>query len=236
MKTTLVIVELNELEGMKTFVPQINKDWYDQIIVLVGQPMLDNSLEWCKEKNIQTFIGERDVWNGYRNLFLSGLIEGEIVITTSPDGNSPPIFIPVIKEKLEQGYDMVIASRYLPPAISLDDTVLTKIGNKVLTGLINLRSYYHYTDALVIYRGYRTEIIKKLGFTEELNNFQWFLTGCSNLYGWESSMSIRAGRAGLNIAEIPASEPKSYRERRQNTFGHGFVIISQILQEEFFRK
>ena len=46
------------------------------------------------------------------------LIEGDVVLTFSPDGNSVPELIPDLVAKINEGYDMVIASRYLGPARS----------------------------------------------------------------------------------------------------------------------
>jgi glycosyltransferase involved in cell wall biosynthesis len=233
---TLIVVALNELEGITKILPQIKREHYDQLIVLDGGST-DGSIEWYLQKGYEYYIQKKKgVWEGYRELFASGLIKGDIVITFSPDGNSAPQFISRLAKKLENGcYDMVIASRYMPPAISLDDTWLTKFGNWLFTGIINLRSGFQYTDALVIYRAYRTSIVKQLGFDKELTWLQRKLANASNLYGWESSMSLRAGRASLRIAEIPASEPKAYRERRQSTFGHGFVVLTQIIHEGWLR-
>ena len=36
MKTTLLIMTLNEIDGMKVIMPQIDKTWIDQIIVVDG--------------------------------------------------------------------------------------------------------------------------------------------------------------------------------------------------------
>ena len=34
MKTTLLVMTLNEIEGMKEIMPQISRDWVDQIIIV----------------------------------------------------------------------------------------------------------------------------------------------------------------------------------------------------------
>jgi glycosyltransferase involved in cell wall biosynthesis len=233
-KVTLLVVELNELDGLKKIMPLIKKEWYDQLIVLDGGST-DGSIEWLYQNGYEYYIQhKKGVWEGYREIFTSGRIKGDIVITFSPDGNSAPQFIPLLSKAMVDR-DMVIASRYLPPAVSLDDTWLTKIGNWLFTGIINLRSGYQYTDALVIYRAYRAALVKQLGFNQELTWLQRKLSNASNLYGWESSMSLRAGRYPLRIGEIAASEPKAFRERRQSTFGHGFVVLTQIIHEGWLR-
>jgi hypothetical protein len=126
---------------------------------------------------------------------------------------------------------MVIASRYLDGASSEDDTRLTAIGNWGLTRLINTSGRFKYTDALVMFRAYRKNIIEQLGFTRPMNGLQQRLAKMTGLYSWEPSLSIRANRAGMRISEIGASEPKAFRERRQNTLVHGTAIGTQILHE-----
>lgn len=234
MKTTLIVCTLNELDGLKKIMPQIKPEWYDQLIMLVGKPIKDNTLWWCKEQGYETFVGEVNLWDGYRKLFNLGTVKGDIAITFSPDGNSIPEVIPQLIEAMKDK-DLVIASRYLDGASSEDDTQLTRFGNWLLTKLVNLRSGFKYTDALVMYRAYRTKIIKDLGFLDKPTWLQRQLIKLTGLYSWEPSMAIRAGKIPLRIGEIPANEPKASRERRQNTLVHGFAILTQIIHEGWFR-
>lgn len=82
-------------------------------------------------------------------------IEGDIVLTFSPDGNSIPEFIPELINKMKEGCDMVIVSRYLDDAKSDDDDFITGFGNWLFTKTINVLHGGHYTDAMVIFRAYR---------------------------------------------------------------------------------
>ena len=63
---------------------------------------------------------------------------------------------------MKEGYDLVIGSRYLDDAVSDDDTWLTGFGNWLFTKTINLLHGGNYTDAMVIYRSYRTKLIYDL--------------------------------------------------------------------------
>lgn len=238
MRTTIVIPTLNELSGLKDILPQIKREWYDQIVILDGKSD-DGTEKWYIQnweemlgRNIQLFTQiEKGLWNAYRELFLSNVVEGEIVITLSPDFNCPPSDIPKLKEKIESGYDMVIASRYKNGTKSLDDTKLTAFGNHLLTGVCNVLIGASYSDALNMYRAYRTSIINQLGFTEKPNLLQRQLAKMTSLYSFEPSLSIRAWSKHLKVCEISSSEPMAYRERRQNTLVHGSAILTQILYE-----
>ena len=59
---------------------------------------------------------------------------------------------------------------------------------------------------MVMFRGYRREVPEKLGLT--LNRGEAYEVHSAGRYvSWEPLMSIRAAKARLRIAEIPADEP-----------------------------
>jgi glycosyltransferase involved in cell wall biosynthesis len=228
---TLLVPTLNELNGLKTIMPQVKKEWVDQILILDGGST-DGSIEYCKQQEYDIYVQKKSgMWNAYREVYLSGKVKGDVIVTFSPDGNSVPESIPSLARKIIGGYDMVIGSRYLHGHISPDDTKLTKIGNRILTWLCNLSGGYEYTDALVMLRAYNKSVVQDLGFLDKPNWLQQCLIHMSPLYGWESSMSIRANKAHLLVGEEYFIEPKAFRKRRQNTFVHGFVVLTQILHE-----
>src|SRR5574340_154109 len=101
---------------------------------------------------------------------------------------------------------MVIVSRYAPGARSEDDSLVTGFGNWLFTGPINLLHGGRYTDAMVIYRCYRTSLIRELELDQDRSHRtpeRLFRTRIS----WEPLLSVRAARRRLRIAEIPGSEP-----------------------------
>ena len=234
-KVTLIVPALNELTSMKWVLPQIDRKFVNQIVILDGKSK-DGTADWAKAQGYDVFVQkEPGLWNAYSELFKAGMVKGDIVITFSPDGNSIPEAIPELIKKMES-QDMVIASRYKGYAKSEDDTKFTAWGNRFLTGLVNLASGFRYTDSLVMYRAYRTRLIDEMGFLEKPNWLQGKLIKMSNLYSYEPSLSIRAGKIPLRIAEIPASEPKAYRERRETIWTHGFMLLFQILYEGWWRR
>lgn len=232
MKTTLLVPTLNEIDGMRVIMPQIQPGWVDQILILDGGST-DGTIEFAREQGYDVVIQEkRGLINAYRQV--RPHIKGDVVITFSPDGNSVTEHIPQLNEMMQQGYDMVIVSRYLGGAKSEDDTFMTRMGNWVFTTLINVLMGGHYTDAMVIYRAYKTKLIDELGLMtdEPLSVERKF----SHMISWEPLLSMRAAKRKLRIGEIPGDEPPRIGGAGKcNHYTWGAVYLLEMGQE-FLRR
>ena len=47
MNTTLLVMALNEIDGMKAIMPKVDPSWVDQIILFDGGST-DGTVEWAK--------------------------------------------------------------------------------------------------------------------------------------------------------------------------------------------
>lgn len=231
MKITLIIPTLNEIDGMKVIMPLIRRQWYDQLIILDGGSK-DGTIEYARSSGYFVYVQKK---KGFRNAYneILPLIEGDVVITFSPDGNSIPELMPELINKMKEGYDMVIASRYLGGARSLDDDAVTAFGNWLFTNMINLLHRAHYTDAMVIFRAYKTKIIYDL----QLNNDKGYLTA-ERLFrtniSWEPLLSVRAAKKRLKVAEIRGDEPQRIGgERKLQVIKWGAAYLFQVFRELF---
>ena len=48
MKISLVVFALNEIDGMRVVMPQIKKEWVEELVVVDGHST-DGTLEYCRE-------------------------------------------------------------------------------------------------------------------------------------------------------------------------------------------
>ncbi|MBF0478888.1 MAG: glycosyltransferase [Candidatus Omnitrophica bacterium] len=234
MKVTLLIPTLNEIDGMKTIMPKVKREWIDQILVVDGQST-DGTADYARAQGYDVVIQQQ---KGIRHAYMEALphIQGDIILTFSPDGNSIPELIPECLNKMKEGYDMVIVSRYAKGAKSYDDDAITAFGNKVFTTSISLLHGFPYTDAMVIYRAYKKSLITELdldkdesyAFPEKLFNTK---------ISWEPLLSIRAAKRKLKIAEIPGDEPvREGGERKLQVMKWGAAYMYQVISEVFIWK
>ena len=176
---------------------------------------------------------------GMRNAYMEALtyIKGDVLLTFSPDGNSVVEKIPECIEKFKEGnYDMLIVSRYKDEAISDDDDRITGFGNWMFTSMINLFHEGKYTDAMVIYRIYKKQLIYDLDLDKDSSyetEEKLFGTNVS----WEPLLSMRAAKRKLKIGEIPGDEPARIGgERKLQIWRWGSVFMYQLIREIFVWK
>jgi glycosyltransferase involved in cell wall biosynthesis len=231
LKVTLIVPTLNEIDGMKAIMPKVHRDWCDQIIVLDGGST-DGTVQSAQEQGYFVYVQKRP---GFRHAYTEVLpfVKGDVIVTFSPDGNSVPELIPELIRKMKEGYDMVIASRYLDGAESADDDVITAFGNWLFTKTINFLHGGHYTDTMVIFRAYKTQLIYDL----ELHTDLAYSTA-ERLFGttisWEPLLSVRAAKRKLKITEIPGDEPPRVGgTRKLQVLRWGGAYYFQFLREKF---
>lgn len=219
MKSTLIVPTFNEIECLPAVLPSIKPEWIDEIIV-VDNHSTDGTVEWCAQHGYRVIT---QTTRGYGNAIREAVAvsTGDIIIEFPPDGSSLPEKIPELIKKIESGYDMVIASRYLGNAKSEDDDFLTGFGNALFTLLTNIFFGTHYTDSLVGFRGYKKSAYKTLGLDAPHLN-------------WVTQSSIRFPKYGYKVGEIEADEPKRIGgKRKMSPFKTGMSLL-EVLWKEFW--
>jgi len=221
MKTTLVIFTLNEIEASHAMFSRIPFDNVDEAFVIDGNST-DGTIEFFRENNIPVYLQDKP---GHGEAYKLGLEKatGEILIFFGCDGNNRPENIPALIEKMEKGYDLVIATRFGKSSKSHDATLLRKFGNWLFAFAVNVRWGARLTDVFDEFRAIKKESMQKL----ELEN---------SYFDLELEMIIKALKHNFKITEIPTiEEERKGGEAKLMTFRDGWMNFKCYVRE-FFRK
>ena len=116
MTRALVILTLNEADGVRALLDKIPFDCADEVIVTDGGST-DGTVELFRDVGIRIVPQEtRGLGEAFR--VAAAATTGDCLLFFSPDGNEDPADIPRLYALLEAGYDLAIASRFLPESVN----------------------------------------------------------------------------------------------------------------------
>jgi glycosyltransferase involved in cell wall biosynthesis len=213
---SLMMLSLNEIEGLREILPRIPIDILYEVIVVDGGST-DGSIEFAESFGYKVVRQQsKGIVNGIKEGFAA--LSGDVIIQFTPDNNMIPEKIPELIAKMEEGYDMVVVSRYLPPAKSQDDHLISGFGNWMFTTLVNVLFRTRFTDVLGFYRAYRINLLEELDLEIKLSI--------------DTQLNIRCAKRKKKVAEIPGDEPPRIGgQSSRSIIGNGLIELHTILDE-----
>ena len=125
----------------------------------------------------------------------------EQVVTMDCDGQHEPAHIPEFLKALDQGWDIVSGSRYLPASGANGEAPADRRAiNARVTALVNEVTGWSLTDAFCGFKAYRTEALTRIPLTEPG-------------YAMPLELWARAWRAGLSVRELAVERIYCDRDR-----------------------
>ena len=210
VQISVVIPCLNEEEAVGAVVDQawegIRSSGREGEVIVVDNASSDRSAEVAAEHGARVVTEPR---RGYGSAYLAGLADarGEYVVMGDADETYPIQELGPFVDRLEQGDDLVLGSRF-KGTIHGDAMpwLNRRIGNPILTGLLNLFFGVKVSDAHCGMRAVRRDALRTL----DLHS-----TGME----FASEMVFKAYRRGLSVSEIPIDYFPRVGESKLNRFG-----------------
>ena len=227
MSTAIIITTLNEIIGVKKIVPQINREWAEEIIFLDGGST-DGTIEEAKKMGFKVVMQKQkgEFAGGHGAAVLEGVnaTTSDNIILFGPDGNDEVEKIPELIEKIKEGYDQVLVTRFGKGSVNLDAGIVDRFGNKMFAFLVNVFFGGYWTDILN-----ESRIISRKAF----NELKFDAMGMSST----QQMSIRGLKRKQKICEIIGNEGERIGgKRKMHPLSTGASLSWGIIKEFIFWK
>jgi GT2 family glycosyltransferase len=145
-----------------------------------------------------------------------------VILALEGEGSPDPAEIDRLVDALVRGADVAKGSRFLPGGESNDVTASWRAWNWLLCRLVNILFRVRYTDLCSAYHGFWAQHLPLL---------------LDGIVGSETSLSVRAAKAGLRVVEVPAYERNRLDDRRDTrSFRRAWRLLRAIWREWTVRR
>lgn len=142
---------------------------------------------------------------------------GEIIVMLDADGSTDAAEIPRYVRALRDGADVAKGSRFLAGGGSSDITLVRRLGNWALSGLVNRLYGTAYTDLCYGYNAFWADRLPGLNIA------------CEG-FEVEALINVQIAKANLDVVEVPSYEsPRLHGESNLNPIRDGLRILRIIL-------
>ena len=219
---SVIMPVYNEAKTVRQILEKINSVDIDKEIIVVDDGSCDGTekiLKDIKYNNLKIIHHSSN--RGKGAAFLTGLFhaQGDFVIIQDADLEyEPDDYLKLIKVLKENNADIVLGARFKKGYHGL---FIHRLGNRLITGLLNLLFDLKLNDCFTCYKLFRRETINLLNLKEQS-------------FTIETEIVAKAAKKGLRIIEVPISYyPRSYSEGKKIRCKDGIRAIRSIIKYRF---
>jgi glycosyltransferase involved in cell wall biosynthesis len=219
LEVSVVIPCLNEADSIEACVTAARKalseGGYTGEVVVVDNGSTDGSGALAEAAGARVVLEPR---RGYGRAYLAGLTaaRGRYIVMLDADMTYDAGELPRFVKELDDGGDIVLGDRMKGIQPGAMPWLHRRIGNPVLTGLLNQFFGTEVNDAHCGMRALRREVLPRLGLRT---------TGME----LASEMVIRAAKAGLDIRQFPIEYHPRHGKSKLSTWSDGWRHLRYLL-------
>lgn len=216
LRVSIVIPARNEVESLPAVLEELSGVAAYEILISDGHST-DGTPDLVRKLGHKV-ITQRG--RGYGMGVISGIeaANGDVITCMDADGSYDPEALSRMTALIEQGYDAVFCSRYLPESGSDDDTFIRQLGNWLFTRLARWMYGVQLTDILFFYALIKKDVLQNLNL--ECSDFSLCV-----------EVPAKIHKAGYKYTEIPSFErPRVGGVSKVNAFTDGFRILAAMIR------
>ena len=218
---TLIIPAKNEKESLPHVLNELKK--YNLKTIIVLEESDKETINSLKNFNCEILFQKN---KGYGDALIQGInyVHTKFFCIFNADGSFDPIELSnMYKKILEDGNDLIFASRYEKNCSSEDDTLITYLGNFIFTKIGQIFFNLEITDILYTFVMGKTSKVQNLNLSYKDFSF------CVEL-------PIKAKKNKLSLTTSKANErARIGGKKKVNAFRDGFLILRSMINL-FFNK
>ena len=234
-KVSVVIPTLNEARNLPHVFAKLPAGLHE--VIIVDGNSVDDTVATARRLRPDVRI-VRQNRSGKGNALACGFAAatGDIIAMVDADGSADPAEIPQFVTALLHGADFAKGTRFADGGGSSDITSLRRLGNRVLSGLVNTLCRTRYSDLCYGYNAFWAHYSPVFGLNAETDVP---VGGGTRLWGdgfeVETLINIRIAQVGLKVTEVPSYEhSRIHGVSNLNAAKDGWRVLRTILAERYY--
>lgn len=228
-RISLIIPTLNEARNIPHVFSVLPDNLYE--VILVDGHSVDDTVAVARKlrPDVRVVMQTR---SGKGNALACGFAaaRGDIIAMVDADGSTHLGELPNFVQALLDGADFAKGSRFKQGGGSADITRLRSLGNRFLSGLVNILYKTNYTDLCYGYNAFWRHIVPSLGLDISSPSSKGPLWGDG--FEIETLINIRAARLKISVTEVPSFErARIHGASNLSAFRDGMRVLRTILRE-----
>src|SRR3989344_3839915 len=204
MKIIISIPAYNEEKTLPKVLTEIKEVMsntkYNYSILVLDDGSRDKTVEVARSHGAIVVSHRRN--RGLAETFRSEMreclkLKADIIVHTDADGQYHSKHIPELIEKVKQGYDLVLGSRFRGRIQSMP--FLKRIGNIAFSAVLTSLTKRRITDSTTGFRAFTSEVARDINYI--------------NTFTYTQEQIIKAAKQGFKITEIPIIARKTRESR-----------------------
>ena len=201
MKLSIVVPAKNEAQSLRTCLQNLRRVVRDEHgvvceTIVVDDASTDGTGEVVRSEMLQDpalRLVTNTTRSGFGRAVRLGLdhVTGDVVVICMADGSDAPLDVVRYVRTVEEGYDCVFGSRFVPGAQIVDYPRLKRVLNRLGNRLVQLVFWTSLNDLSNAFKAYRSAVIRECG-PFSANDFELTL-----------EIALRALARGYRIAQVP---------------------------------